>query len=235
MKIAIINPNSTRGMTEKCHRVAAQFVSAGTEIISSNPTDTPASIEGHYDEAMSLPSLLREMKKAEAAGADGFVLACFDDPGLHACREIVAGPVVGICEAAMHAASMLATSFSVVTTLQRSVPIIEELAHKYGMAHFCRKVRAADIPVLQLEEPGKKGDEARQKIKDEIMRAAAEDNCEAVILGCAGMADLTQQLTKDCGLPVIDGVVTAVKLCEALIGAGLKTSKINAYASPRAK
>ena len=235
MKIAIINPNSTAGMTEKCHQVAMRFVSAGTEIISSNPTDTPASIEGHYDEAMSLPALLREMQKAEAAGAQGFVLACFDDPGLHACREIVSGPVIGICEAAMHAATMVATSFSVVTTLQRSVPIIEELAHRYGMARFCRKVRAADIPVLQLEDAGKKGDEARQKIKEEIMRAAAEDNCEAVILGCAGMADLAKTLSAECGLPVIDGVVTAVRLCEALIGAGLKTSKINSYAMPRKK
>ncbi len=235
MKIAIINPNSTASMTEKCRLVAEKIKNPGTEIIASNPTDTPASIEGHYDEAMSLPSLLREMKKAEAAGANGFVLACFDDPGLGACREIVAGPVLGICEAAMHAASMLATSFSVVTTLQRSVPIIEELAHKYGMAHFCRKVRAADIPVLQLEEEGRKGDEARQKIKDEIMRAVREDNCEAIILGCAGMADLTKDLSKACGLPVIDGVATAVKMCEAIIGAGLSTSKINSYAYPRTK
>lgn len=235
MKIAIINPNSTVGMTEKCRVVAEKIKQPTTEIIARNPTDTPPSIEGHYDEAVSLPALLREVKLAADQGADGFVIACFDDPGLHACREVVTGPVLGICEAAMHAASMLATSFSVVTTLPRSVPIIEELALKYGMGHFCRRVRAADIPVLQLEEKGPKGEEARDKIKNEILRAAREDNCEAVILGCAGMADLTAALTKNCGLPVIDGVAVAIKMVEALVGAGLKTSKINSYAPPRKK
>ncbi|MGI9461133.1 MAG: aspartate/glutamate racemase family protein [Alphaproteobacteria bacterium] len=235
MKIAIINPNSTASMTQKCHQVAMEFANQTTEIISSNPSDTPPSIEGHYDEAISLPSLLSEMQKAQQQGADGYVLACFDDPGLDACREIVDGPVVGMCEAAMHTATILATSFSVITTLQRSVPIVEELALKYGMTHFCRKVRAAAIPVLELEAAGEKGVMARKKIKDEMMRAIKEDNCEAIILGCAGMADLTKDLSRQCGLPVIDGVVAAVKLCEALVGARLTTSKINSYATPRKK
>jgi allantoin racemase len=34
---------------------------------------------------------------------------------------------------------------------------------------------------------------------------------------------------------VIDGVVAAVRLVEALVGAGLRTSKIGAYAPPRKK
>ncbi len=232
MKLAIINPNSTAGMTEKCRAVAMRFKNADTEIWASNPTDSPASIEGHYDEVMSIVGLIKEAEKAKAWGADALVVACFDDPGLGACREIFQGPVIGICEAAMHAAAMLATSFSVVTTLPRSVPIIEELAHKYGMDKFCRKVRAADIPVLALEE---KGSNARNKVRDEILRAVAEDNCEAVILGCAGMADLTHELSIACKIPVIDGVLTAIKLAEALVGARLGTSKISAYAYPRVK
>lgn len=232
MKIALINPNSTASMTDKIRDAAAQFAAAGTEILAVNPTDTPASIEGHYDEAVCLPGLLREIKKAEAWGADGYVVACFDDPGIDACREIVAGPVVGICEAAMKMAAAVAASFSVVTTLPRAAPIIEALARRYGMAEYCRRVRAADIPVLALEE---EGSEAQEKIRAEIAAALREDHCEAVILGCAGMADLTQTLSAECGVPVIDGVVCAVKLCEALVGAGLKTSKINAYAPPRQK
>ena len=39
-------------------------------------------------------------------------------------------------------------------------------------------------------------------------------------------------LTKETGVPVIDGVVAGVKLVEALAGAGFKTSKIGAYAAP---
>jgi allantoin racemase len=219
-------------MTDKIGACARSVASPGTEIVTTNPTSAPASIEGQYDEAMSLAGLLEEVRKGEQAGADGFVLACFDDVGLGASREIATGPVLGICEAAMHAASMIATGFSVVTTLDRSVPLIEDLALLYGMERRCRRVRAADIPVLALEEPGSN---ARQKLLDEITRAVREDRCEAVILGCAGMADLTAWLTEETGVPVIDGVAVAVRMVEALVGAGLSTSKVGAYARPLAK
>jgi allantoin racemase len=232
MKIALINPNSTTSMTQKALVSARMVVSEGTTVIASNPSDTPKSIEGHYDEAISVPGLLVEVEYAQQAGCQGLVVACFDDPGLGACREIFDGPVMGICEAAMHVASIIATSFSVVTTLPRSIPIIESLAHHYGMSRFCRRVRAADLPVLALED---EGNDAREKIRDEVSRAVQEDGSEAVILGCAGMADLTAWLTEETGVPVIDGVVAGVKMVEALVGAGLATSKIGAYAPPRAK
>jgi len=229
MKLAIINPNSTKSMTEKCRLVAEKFKNKDTEIWASNPLNSPKSIEGHYDEVQSLMGLMDEIKQAEKWGADAYIIACFDDPGLAAAREIVSGPVIGICEAAMHMTSIVSSSFSVVTTLNRAVPIIEELSHKYGMNKFCRKVRAADIPVLSLEDCSV---EARKKIKHEIEKAVSEDNCEAIILGCAGMADLTIELSKQCNIPVIDGVLCAIKLAESLVGAKLLTSKINSYSYP---
>lgn len=232
MKILVVNPNSTRSMTEKIVEAARAVASPGTEILGATAEGAPASIEGHYDEAMSLPGLLARVQAAQAEGVDGIVVACFDDPGIAACREIATGPVLGICEAAVKAASMLATSFSVVTTLPRSVPVIEHLIHGYGLSHQCRRVRSAAIPVLALEEPGS---DARMKVRDEILRAIREDHCEAVVLGCAGMADLTEWLTAETGIPVIDGVSIATRMVEALIGAGLKTSKINAYAFPNKK
>lgn len=232
MRLHVINPNSTQSMTDKIGACARSVASPGTEIVTSHPASAPASIEGQYDEAMSIAGLLAEIEKGEQAGADGFVVACFDDVGLGACREIAAGPVLGICEAAMHAASMIATSFSVVTTLDRTVPLIEDLALRYGMERRCRRVRAADIPVLALENPGSN---ARQKLLEEITRAIREDRCEAVILGCAGMADLTAWLTEETGVPVIDGVAVAVRMVEALVGAGLSTSKVGAYARPLVK
>ncbi|MDN3713557.1 aspartate/glutamate racemase family protein [Paracoccus cavernae] len=232
MDILVVNPNSTQSMTDKIVDAARAVASAGTTIHGATASGAPASIEGHYDEAMSLPGLLARVREAEANGVDGIVVACFDDPGIAACREIATGPVLGICEAAVKAASMLSTSFSVVTTLPRSVPVIEHLIHGYGLSHQCRRVRSAEIPVLALEEPGSN---ARVKVRDEILRAIEEDRCEAVVLGCAGMADLTEWLSKETGIPVIDGVSVATRMIEALVGSGLKTSKINAYAFPNAK
>lgn len=232
MDILVVNPNSTETMTQKIIETASKVASAGVTISGATAAGAPASIEGHYDEAMSVPGLLACIQEAEARGVDGVVVACFDDPGIGACREIATGPVLGICEAAVKAASMLATSFTVVTTLPRSVPVIERLIHGYGLSHQCRRVRSAEIPVLALEEPGSN---AREKIRAEIIRAIEEDHCEAVVLGCAGMADLTEWLSEETGIPVIDGVSVATRMIEALVGCGLKTSKINAYSKPNAK
>ncbi len=232
MRLHVINPNTTQSMTEKIGACARAVAGPGTEIVATNPQSGPASIEGYYDEAFSLPGLLAEIAKAEAEGCQGHVMACFDDSGLDAARSLARGPVVGTCEAAMIAASLVATSFSVVTTLPRSVPVIEELARKYGWSHRCRRVRSAEIPVLDLEDPASG---AVDKLRAEIARALAEDRAEAVILGCAGMADLTDRLTREMGVPVIDGVAAAVKLVEGLIGLGLTTCKKGAYATPLPK
>lgn len=232
MKIFVINPNSTTSMTDKIAASARAVTAPGVVIEARSGVGAPASIEGHYDEAMAVPRLLEQVREAEAQNADAIVVACFDDPGIGACREIATGPVIGICEAAVKAASMIATSFSVVTTLPRSVPIIEELVRRYGLGHQCRRVRAAAIPVLALEESGSN---ARLLVRAEILRAIDEDRCEAVVLGCAGMADLAAWLTEETGIPVIDGVTVATKFAEALVGSGLKTSKIGAYAPPNPK
>ena len=164
--------------------------------------------------------------------ADAFVVACFDDTGLEAARSATAAPVVGIGEAAFHLASLIAEKFSVVTTLPRSIAPIEKNLVKYGLMARCARVRAADVPVLALEEPGSA---ARQTIEAEILRALAEDGAEAIVLGCAGMTDLARDLEQKAGVPVLDGVACAVGLAETLARLGLRTSKRNAYAFPLAK
>ena len=103
---------------------------------------------------------------------------------------------------------------------------------RYGMEWRCRRVRAANIPVFALEKPGSN---ARRKLLDEIARAVREDRCDVVILGCAGMADLTAWLTEETGVPVIDGVAVAVRMVDSLVGGGLSTSKAGADARPLAK
>lgn len=230
MRITVINPNTTASMTAKIGAAARAVAAPGTEIVALNPAMGPVSIEGYYDEAFCVPGLLEEIRKA--GDADGCVVACFDDTGLDAARTVARGPVVGICEAAMHMATLVAGSFSVVTTLGRSVPVVEHLARKYGFAHHLRRARAAEVPVLALED---EGSDARARLRAEIRRALDEDRPEAIILGCAGMADLNRALAAEFAVPVIDGVGAAVKLVEGLVGLGLSTSRRGGYAAPAPK
>ena len=219
-------------MTAQAHRSGARVATPTTTLHSVNPSTSPASIEGYADEAMAVPAMLAEIRAGEARGIDAYVIACFDDPGLGAAREIARGPVIGICQAAVQVAMNIATRFSIITTLPRSVPIIEDLVASYGAAHHCRKVRSVDMPVLALEEAPK---EAEERLVREIVRARDEDGAEAIILGCAGMSELCDRLREKTGVPVIDGVTAAIKLAEALVGAGYQTSKVGAYNYPRSK
>ncbi len=230
MLICVVNPNTTASMTAKIGVAARAAASPGVAIRAVNPAFGPPSIEGFFDEAFAVPGLLAEI--AAAPEADAFVVACFDDTGLEAARSATGAPVVGIGEAAFHLASLIAEKFSVVTTLPRSIAPIEKNLIKYGLASRCARVRAADVPVLALEE---EGSAARRTIEAEMLRALAEDGAEAIVLGCAGMTDLARDLEGKAGVPVLDGVACAVGLAETLARLGLRTSKRNSYAPPLAK
>jgi allantoin racemase len=230
MRILVVNPNTTASMTATIDRAARGVAAPGTEIASVNPTDGPVSIESQYDSAYCVPGMLELIRAGE--GFDGFVVACFRDPGLEAAREIVSGPVVGIAEAAMHAASLIAPSFAIIATLPRSVQVQYALARKYGFERHLKRVRAAGVPVLELED-SRSG--AADKVKRVVEATIEEDGAEAVLLGCAGMVDLAKRLSDETGVPVLDGVTAAVKMVEALVGMGLKTSKHRSWDEPRAK
>ncbi|MEB3734234.1 aspartate/glutamate racemase family protein [Halopseudomonas pachastrellae] len=209
-------------MTDTIGTAAKAVAASGTRISATQPDSGPVSIESHFDEAVSVLGVLDEIRAGEREGVDAYIIACFGDPGLNAARELTRAPVIGIAEAAFHAATLISTRFSVVTTLPRTTIIAEHLLDSYGMASRCRRVRAADIPVLELEE---NPDLALERIIEECLKAKQEDGIGAIVLGCGGMADLTPQISAAVGLPVVEGVTAAVKLAEALVGLGLQTSK----------
>ena len=227
MKILLVNPNSTVSMTENAAIVARQVARPDTRIVATNPTTGPASIQGYHDVAMCIPGFLEQI--AQHPDVDAVVIACFDDTGLDAARCQVDVPVIGIGEAAFHAASMLSCRFSVITTLNRSVPGIEANLVRYGLVARCAGVRGTQIPVLDLEE----NDSAVfQRLSNEVHRALEEDGAEAIVLGCAGMADLVERLSDVFDVPIIDGIACATTFAEALAATGLKTSKLGGYANP---
>ncbi|KQP36274.1 aspartate/glutamate racemase family protein [Pseudorhodoferax sp. Leaf274] len=232
MRILVINPNTTASMTAKIGEAARAVARQGCEVTAVSPAMGPASIESHYDEALAVPGLLQCIAQGEREGVDGYVIACFGDPGLKAARELARGPVVGIAEAAMHLASLVGTRFSVVTTLARTIGQARHLAEAYGMDRFCANVRACELPVLELEVPGSN---ARERIVAECRRALDEDGADAIVLGCAGMADLCAHIQQLLGVPVVDGVAAGVQLVESLLALGLGTSKRGELARPLPK
>ena len=72
-------------------------------------------------------------------------------------------------------------------------------------------------------------------IVEQARIAVTQDHAEAICLGCAGMAGLEEAITTELGVPVVDGIGAAVRLAEAVVGLGLKTSKVSTYAPPDPK
>ena len=227
--INVINPNTTQSMTDLIEAAAREYAGPATTIVGRTSAFGPASIEGHYDEALATIGVLKAVAEGDQGECDAHIIACFGDPGLLAAREITKAPVLGIAEAAMRAATFVAIHFSVVTTLSRTKVIAEHLVRNYGMEDACRKVRAVDVAVLDLDKPDSN---VRSILLDECQAALKHDGIGAIVLGCAGMANLAHDLSAELGVPVIDGVAAAVKFAEALVGLGLQTSKYGDLAFP---
>jgi len=229
--IWVINPNTTAAMTARIEHCARAVAGTDTSVIGITSDTGPASIESHYDEALSVPGVLRAIERGERDGVDGYVIACFGDPGLDAARELASGPVIGIAEAAMHTASHLGRGFSVVTTLARTIGRATDLAERYGMHRFCRGIHACEIPVLELDTDP----DARKIITQACRNAVESDGSDAVVLGCAGMADMCSEISAELGVPIVDGVSAATLTVRSLVTMGLRTSVRGEYAPPLAK
>jgi len=232
VRITVINPNTTRAMTETISSCARGVVGPGVDVVAVNPPMGPASHESHYDEALAVPGILHEIMEGDLRGSDGYVIACFGDPGLVAARELAAGPVVGIAEAAMHVATLLGRSFRVVTTLSRTVGRAQDLVRRYGFSEACVSLYATDIPVLELDHPRS---DAYRVIAEQCETAVAHDRADSIVLGCAGMAELCHRLSDRVGVPVIDGVAAGVSLVESMVRMGVTTSRRDEFARPPAK
>lgn len=216
MRLLLINPNTTASMTAAIAATAVAVAGPDTVIEAVNPVDGPASIENDEDERRCVPGLLDQVRlaasRAAAARPDAYVVACFGDPGLDEVRELVDAPVLGIAQAAMHAAALTAGGFSVVTSMSATVPRGWELAKAYTPGQ-CLGVYACDIPVLRIDsDPATLG-----PIGDRCEAALEADGSGAIVLGCAAMARYAAPLTRRLGVPVIDGVIAATLLAEALV------------------
>ncbi len=219
MRLLFVNPNSTASMTDTIAAAARAVAAPDVEILARTSRSGPPSIQGPADGEAAIPGLLAEI--AAAGPVDAAIIACFDDTGLARARAAAAFPVIGIGEAAYHAAMLMGARFSVVTTLAVSVPILEANLAAYGLAGACVRVRASGVPVLEVETPA-----GAERISQEIARARAEDGVGAIVLGCAGMAELAATMQARHRLPVIDGVAAACGLARsvAVLARGLSAT-----------
>ncbi|OSP55408.1 aspartate/glutamate racemase family protein [Pseudoruegeria sp. SK021] len=211
MSTILINPNSTKAMTARIVQTARDAAPYQTFDGWTSHLG-PASIQGPEDGAAAVPPLLRLVDDASAAGADGIIIACFDDTGLAEARARAACPVIGIGQAAYHLAALTGQRFSVVTTLGVSVPILEDNIRAEGLWHACGRVRASEVPVLALESGAS---DVIAAVISHCRAALSEDGVDCIILGCAGMSEVVDAVRAAIDAPIIDPVAAAAQVSAA--------------------
>ncbi|AUI51412.1 aspartate/glutamate racemase family protein [Arthrobacter crystallopoietes] len=231
MRILVVNVNTTESMTEAIGRQAAAVASPGTEIVPLTPLFGADSVEGNYESYLAAIAVMETVRNYPEP-FDAVIQAGYGEHGREGLQEILDVPVVDITEAAASTAQFLGHKYSVVTTLDRAVPLIEDRLKLAGLDARCASVRASGMSVLGLEEDP---DAAVNAIVAEAAIAVAQDKAEVICLGCGGMAGLTERVIERTGVPVVDGVAAAVTIAESLVRMGLTTSKIRTYAPPRPK
>ena len=231
MRILVVNVNTTDSMTQAIAQQARGAAAEGTEIVPLTPRFGAESVEGNMESYLAAVGVM-DAVASYGQDFDAVIQAGFGEHGREGLQELGTAPVVDITEASAHMASLLGRSYSVVTTLDRTVPLIEDRLLLAGLDRRCASVRASGLSVLQLEEDSAA---AVRAIAEQAKQAVEQDGAEVIILGCGGMTGLEEAVREAAGTPVVDGVAAAVKLVESLVSLGLGTSKVRTYAAPRSK
>jgi len=228
MKILCINPNSSLEMTRVIEKRCKQYSSENTEIVTKCLPEGPPSLESYQKAALAINQLVKEFVDWREQ-FDGFILACHSDIGVDLLREMTSKPVLGMGEASMLFAVVLGHKFSILSLKRKAIPKKEDLVKKYGFEDRCASVRETGLGANTSPK------EILDRLIQEGMKAVEEDGAEVLILGCAGMGNLDEEIERDVGVPVIDGVVSALMLVESLIRYGKKTSKVGKYENVKGK
>ncbi|OEC52902.1 aspartate/glutamate racemase family protein [Pseudomonas sp. AP42] len=231
MRILVVNVNTTESITETIAQQARAVASPGTEIVGLTPYFGAESVEGNFESYLAAIAVMDRVMTYDQP-FDAVIQAGYGEHGREGLQELLNVPVVDITEAAASTAMFLGHAYSVVTTLDRTVPLIEDRLKLAGLYQRCASVRASGMAVLELEEDPLGAMEA---IVRQAELAIRDDKAEVICLGCGGMAGLDEQIRQRTGVPVVDGVTAAVMVAESLVRLGLSTSKVRTYATPRPK
>ena len=213
--LVVINPNASQTVTDGIDKAVDPLRAFGRPIRCLTLAEGPPGIESQLQADLTIEPMVR-LARAQKDAA-GYVIACFGDPGLHALRDAVSWPVVGIQEAAVASALMLGQRFGVIAILPRSIPRHLRAFGAMGVLDRLAGDRAIGLGVAELSDP----DVCLAAMIETGRRLRDDDGANVLIMGCAGMARYRAPLEKATGLPVVEPCQVAVATALGQIALGL--------------
>jgi Asp/Glu/hydantoin racemase len=204
-RLLVINPNSSKVVTAEIDRCMEPLRGPDVEIVCTQLDDAPPGIQSQRDADTVVPLVLNEIE-ARRDTVDGFVLACYSDPGLFAAREITDKPVFGVAQSALAFAGTLGERVGVISLSRTAVA--RHMAHARELRLDAPIVAdlAVDRTVAELQDEAAAAEPMIAVGRELTDRFGAE----VIVLGCAGMARHRERMEAALGRPVVDPTEAAV-------------------------
>ena len=204
--VVVINPNSNQTVTDGLEKSLIHFNQfEGFFIECVTLAEGPFGIESQLDSdsvVIPLANLVQTRKDAAA-----FVIACYSDPGIDACRSITSLPVFGIQESGVLTALSRAELFGVIAISDVSV-----VRHRRYLSRMQVLSRLAGEIALNISvDESANGTGTYQRLI-EVGYQLIELGAGVIVLGCAGMSRHRLNLEVELGIPVIDPTQAAVSM-----------------------
>ena len=228
MRILLVNVNTSAVATAEMAAAAMAKAAKGTEVVGLTPAYGAAGVDSNVQSLIASVAVM-DAVRGYGDPYNAVVIGGFGEHGREGLQELLEVPVLDIAECAAHVAMMLGRTFSVVTTLQRSVAQVEDRLLLAGLLARCASVRAVGLATRELDDDPATATSAIIAVS---RRCVEDDHAEVVVLGCGGMAGLDAIVSAAVGVPVVDGVAAAVAVAESLVGLGLHTSTAGSTAPP---
>ncbi len=213
--IHVVNPNSNEAVTAGLDRALEPLRFAeGPAIRCHTLAEGPFGIESQVDSDAVVMPLVRLVEATPRAGA--FVIACYSDPGLDACRSVAGAPVLGIQEAGVLTALALGDRFGVLAIAAASVERHRRYLRRMGVLDRL----AGERPLGLSVDESARGEHTFARLVEVGRRLIDEDGSDVLVLGCAGMAVHREPLEAELGRPVVEPVRAAVAVALGLVRAG---------------
>jgi allantoin racemase len=222
----IINPNTSRAMSESIERTAEKIFQHHWSFRVINGLSGPESLESWRDyqfAGTAIMPLLQEHKDV-----DGIVLACFGDPGLFALKEISPVPVVGIAEASISLALLLGGKFGILAAMGRAVSLMDAMVRSYGVESRYAGTSPLNLRVLNIEEDHQCTMETLLKASQQL----AERGADVLLLGCAGLTGYSNELATRLSQTIIDPIEAGCQMIKTVVEMGLGCSHRELYSRP---
>ncbi|HLY91520.1 MAG TPA: aspartate/glutamate racemase family protein [Acetobacteraceae bacterium] len=227
MRILLINPNTTEAVTQRMAEAARNVAAPDVVIETATARFGPQIIGSRVESAVAAAAVVERLSQAE--GYDAVIVGASVDPGLTAAREMLDVPVIGITEAALHAACLLGGKIGAIVMSANSDTILREMADAYGLGTRLGAVRTLPITPLELLADL---DAATRAIAAAADAMVADDGVDTIALIGAVMAGMAPVVQPAVRVPVLEGVSAAVGLAEALVRLRVSPSRAGSYAKP---